>query len=207
MKLSINYRIRIVASDKDVSSAANIFPLILSGKGPTAMFESSNYVFVEGKPIDIKINLTGRLPWRLRFGIDERSAQEYQRITASPFLINLVPLKSDTYRIFEIFDEALCPGKVIGTNIVKLELITANEELSDFEVKLFPNPTSDKITIQSDNFKNSTLKIFDNVGRQILQQNITKSETILDISNFKTGQYLLQIERDNKRNVYKIGKL
>ena len=207
MKPSINYRIRVVASDKDVSSAANIFPLVLSGKGPTAMFESSNYVFVEGKPIDIKINLTGQSPWRLRFGIDERSAQEYQRITASPFLISLVPLKSDTYRIFEIFDDALCPGKVIGTNTVKIELITANEELSDLEVKLFPNPTSDKITIQSDNFKNTTLQITDNLGKQILQQNINKSETILDLSTYSSGQYFLQLERDNKRIVYKIVKL
>jgi hypothetical protein len=207
LKPSINYRIRVVASDKDVSSAANIFPLILSGKGPTAIFESSNYVFVEGKPIDIKINLTGQSPWRLRFGIDERSAQEYQRITASPFLISLVPLKSDTYRIFEIFDDALCPGKVSGTGIVKIELITANEEVSDVEVKLFPNPTSDKITIQSDNFKNTTLQITDNFGRQILLQNINKSETILDLSNYTSGQYFLQLERDNKRVVYKIQKL
>lgn len=112
---------------------------------------------------------------------------------------------SDYYKLFSVSSGCLC--KIIGTGIVRLELITANEELSDFEVKVFPNPTSDRITIQSDNFKNSTLQIFDNLGRQILQQNIIKSETVLDISNFKTGQYLLQIERDNKRSVYKIGKL
>lgn len=207
LKPSSNYRIRVVASDKDVSSAANIFPLILSGKGPTAMFESSNYVFVEGKPIDIKINLTGQSPWRLRFGIDERSAQEYQRITVSPFLINLVPLKSDIYKIFEIFDDAICPGKIIGSNTIKLELITANEELSNMDVKLFPNPTSDKITIQSDNFKNTTLQITDILGKQISQQILSKSEIILDLSNYSNGQYFLQLERDNKRIVYKIIKL
>ena len=64
-----------------------------------------------------------------------------------------------------------------------------------------------KITIQSDNFKNTSLQITDNLGRQILQQNINKSETVLDISDFKTGQYYLQIERENRRNVYKIMKL
>ena len=209
LKPSIDYRIRVVASDKDVSSAANIFPLIRSGKGPTAMFEASNYLFTEGKPIDIKINLTGQSPWRLRFGNAEASAKGYGDITTSPFIISITPTKAETYKIFELFDGSsnLCPGKIIGTDIIKLELITANEELSDFEVKLFPNPTSDKITIQSDNFKNTILHIFDDLGRQILQQNINKSETVLDISNFKTGRYLLKIERDNKLSVYKIHKL
>jgi len=90
---------------------------------------------------------------------------------------------------------------------VKLELITANEELLDFEVKLFPNPTSDKITIQSDDFKDTTLQITDNFGKQLLQENINKSETILNLSNYSSGQYFLQLERDNKRVVYKIIKL
>jgi hypothetical protein len=205
LKPSNDYRIRVVASDKDVSSAANLFPLIRSGKGPTAMFEASNYLFTEGKPIDIKINLTGQSPWRLRFGNEETSAKEYGGITTSPFVINLTSSKPDTYKIFEVSNG--CPGKVIGSNTVKLELITANEEFPDLEVKLFPNPTSDKITIQSDNFKNTSLQIFDNLGRQVLQQNVIKSETVLDISNFKTGQYLLQIEREGKRSIYKIMKL
>ena len=91
--------------------------------------------------------------------------------------------------------------------LVKIELITANEELSDLEVKLFPNPTSDKITIQSDNFKNTTLQITDNLGKQMLQQNIIKSETIIDLSDYSSGQYFLQLERDNKRVIHKIMKL
>jgi hypothetical protein len=205
MKPSSSYRIRVVASDKDVSSGSNYAPLIFSRKGPTAMFDSSTYLFTEGKTISIKINLTGRSPWTLKFGIDEATAKYYQGITDSPYIINVSPIKPATYKIFGVYDG--CPGKVMGSNTVLLELITANEDLSDFEVKLFPNPTSDKITIQSDNFKNTTLQITDILGRQILQQNINKSETVLDISNFKTGQYLLQIERGDKRLVYKVGKL
>ena len=109
-------------------------------------------------------------------------------------------------KIFSIND-AYCVGKIIGTNTVRIELITANQELADLEVKIFPNPTSDKITIKSDNFKNTTLQITDNFGKQLLQQNINKSEIILDLSNYSSGQYFLQLERDNKRIVYKIVKL
>ena len=110
------------------------------------------------------------------------------------------------HKIFSIND-AYCVGKIIGTNTVRIELITANQELADLEVKLFPNPTSDKITIQSDNFKNTTLQITDNFGKQLLQQNINKLEIILDFLNYSNGQYFLQLERDNKRIVYKIVKL
>jgi hypothetical protein len=199
-----NYRFRIVASDQDAVSTDSPLPMS-ANKGPVATLDSTTYFFSEGKPVNVKVNLTGTPPWTVRFGLEELSAVNY-RTSVSPFVIKLNPLGPIAYKVFGVYD-ALCFGKVSGTGIVKIELITANEELSDMEVKLFPNPTSDKITIQSDNFKSTTLQIFDNVGRQVLQQNITKSETVLDISDFKTGQYLLQIEREGKRNVYKIMKL
>jgi Secretion system C-terminal sorting domain len=200
-----NYRIRVVASDKDVSSAANNAPLGAL-KGPTATLDSTTYFFMEGKPVNVKLNLTGTPPWAFKFGIEELSARLYSGITTSPYIIKLNPLSPITYKIFSVYD-AYCIGKVSGTGIVKLELITANQELADFEVKLFPNPTCDKITIQSDNFKNTTLQITDNLGKQLLQQNINKSENILDLSNYPNGQYFLQLERENKSAVYKIIKL
>ena len=206
MKPSTNYRIRVVASDKSVSSEANYVPLILAGKGPTAIFDSSTYFFKEGKVIALKISFTGKAPWGIIFGIDEATAKYYSDITTSPYIINVNPIKPVTYKIFGVYAGG-CSGKIVGTETVKVELITANEEIPNLEVKIFPNPTSDKITIQSDNFKNTSLQITDNLGRQILQQNISKSETVLDISDFKTGRYFLQIEREGKRNVYKIMKL
>jgi hypothetical protein len=141
-----NYRIRVISSDKDVSSSANIYSLN-SYKASTATLDSTTYFFSEGKPINVKINLTGTPPWSVKFGLEELSAIVY-RATTSPFVIKLNPLSPISYKVFAVND-AYCAGKVSGTGIVKLELITANEELDDLEVKLFPNPTSDRITIQS----------------------------------------------------------
>jgi Secretion system C-terminal sorting domain len=200
-----NYRVRVVASDNGVSAAANVNPLI-SAIGPTASLDSTTYYFTQGKPVNIKINFTGTPPWSILFGTDETSAKPYYDILSTPYILKLNPINPVNYKIFSV-NERVCQGQVLGTGIVRLELITANEELTDIEVKLFPNPTSDRITIQSDNFKNTTLQITDNIGRQLLQQNINKSETILDLSNYTTGQYFLQLERDSKRVVYKIMKL
>ena len=200
-----DYRIRVVASDNGVSNSAYLTPLIGS-KVPMATLDSTTYFFKAGKPINIKINLTGTPPWAIKFGIEEPSAQSYYGITKSPFVVQVNPISPTTYKVFSINSE-YCSGKIMGSSTVKLELITANEELADLEVKLFPNPTSDKITIQSDNFKNTNLQITDILGKQLLQQNINKSETILDLSNYSNGQYFLRLERDNKRVVYKIIKL
>jgi hypothetical protein len=199
-----NYRFRVIASDKDVSSSAIPYPLI-SAKGPTATLGSDTYYFSVGKQIDVVVNLTGTPPWNLLFGIDETSAKYYYAVS-SPFTIQIRPINPINYKIFSVSDKN-CTIFPTSTAIVKIELITANEELQDIEVKLFPNPTSDRITIQSDNFKNTTLQITDVLGKQILQQNINKSETILDLSNYSSGQYFLQLERDSKRVVYKIMKL
>jgi hypothetical protein len=206
LEIGENYRIRVISTDKDATSGANIFPLS-TFKSVEATLDSTTYFFTEGKVINIKINLAGGTPpWAIKFGTDELASRTYAGITTSPYIFRVNPLKPVVYKIFEVYD-AYCIGKVSGTGIVKIELITANQELSGFEVKLFPNPTSDKITIQSDNFKNTSLQITDNVGRQLLQQNINKSETILDLSNYSSGQYYLQLERDNKKVVYKIMKL
>jgi hypothetical protein len=200
----INYRVRIIASDVNVSSGTNFVPLIFGGKGPTATLDSTSVFFNLDKPTDIKINLTGNSPWGIRFGDNEFTAKYYD-VTTTPFVIRVNPTNSTYYKIYSVFNR--CPGKILGAGIVKLELITANEELSDFDVKLFPNPTPDRIIIQNDHFKNTTLQVLDNFGRQILTQTLNQSETILDLTNYTNGQYLLQLQRDNKRAVYKIQKL
>ena len=199
-----NYRFRVVASDKDVSASATQYPLV-SAKNPTVSMGSNTYYFSPDKPVDIVFNLTGTAPWNILFGSDETSAK-YFSAPSSPYTLKLNPINSINYKVFSLSDRdcSIIPSVSV---LVKLELITANEELSDMEVKLFPNPTSDKITIQSDNFKNTTLQISDYLGRQILQQNINNAETILDLSNYSSGQYFLQLERDNKRVIYKIIKL
>lgn len=200
-----NYRLRVVSADSDVASGANDIPLTLS-QMPTVSTDSTNYLLAGGKPINIKFNLTGKPLWTLKFGIDETTATVYKDITTSPFTINFTPNSTANYKIFSIND-AYCLGRVIGTNTIKVELITANEELSDFEIKLFPNPTNDKVILQSDNYKHTVLQIVDSFGRKILEQNINNSETILDLSSYTSGQYFLQIERENRRKIYKIQKL
>lgn len=200
-----NYRIRVVASDVNVSSASNIYPLTVNTLS-TAELDSTTYLFKEGKPVNMKINLTGTPPWYVKFGSDELLTAYSQAIYSSPYVRTIIPTMPTSYKIFAVSD-GYCLGKVLGTGIVRIELITANEDPKDLNITLFPNPTPNFVTIRSDNFKNTRLKIVDSLGKDILEQDLVKSETVLDFSGFTTGLYFLQFNRDNKRVVYKIQKL
>ncbi len=198
-----NFRLRVVASDKDVSSAASLFPMS-SSKLPTATFDSTTYYYSEGKSINIKVNLTGVQPWTIKFGSEELSAKTYYS-TTSPAIIKLSPLNPISYKVFSISD-SYCLGKVTGTGIVKLELITNSEVLQDVEVKIFPNPTYDKIRVQSEVFKNTSVRMTNGVGQLILEQIMNKSELEIDLSNNAEGQYFITIEKGDKRKTYKVHK-
>lgn len=200
-----NYRVRVIASDVNVSSASNIYPLGLRTIS-TAELDSTTYLFKEGKHVNMKINLTGTPPWYVKFGSDELLTAYSQAIYSSPYVRTITPLTPTSYKIFAVSD-GYCLGKVLGTGIAKIELITANEDPKDLNITLFPNPTPNFVTIRSDYFKNTRLKIVDALGKDILEQDLVKSETVLDFSGFTTGLYFLQFNRDNKRVVYKIQKL
>ena len=60
-------------------------------------------------------------------------------------------------------------------------------------IKIFPNPASDKITIEgSDETQN--LFIYNFVGDLIFQKQLRNSKNEIDISNFPKGIYLIKIE-------------
>ncbi len=80
-------------------------------------------------------------------------------------------------------------------------LSTTDNKLGD-NITLSPNPASDKITINMDNFTTATTTILDMNGR-VLQNNLISDKNIsIDISNLSKGFYLIQINT-NKGTVSK----
>jgi len=60
---------------------------------------------------------------------------------------------------------------------------------NDFEWSVYPNPATNQITIRTNNPNYDGARLFDLEGRFI--QAISKEETTMDISNLKSGMYLL----------------
>lgn len=68
------------------------------------------------------------------------------------------------------------------------------DEIFSSNIVIYPNPTSDFITIESGvDFSVSSYQIFDFLGKEMLRQNSSK----IDISNFPKGIYLLKLVNVN----------
>ena len=85
------------------------------------------------------------------------------------------------------------PGKIIKTiNGGGILSIAEQNETSVFEV--YPNPASNVITIKaSNNFPDLTYTIINQSGKQVLAGKLTNETTSVDITQLKTGVYLIRV--------------
>ena len=74
-------------------------------------------------------------------------------------------------------------------------------------IKIYPNPSSDKITIEaSKTFSTGHLSILNLNSQEILSQTITKPSTQIDISTFPTGVYFVKLTGEKEVSVGKFIK-
>ena len=64
---------------------------------------------------------------------------------------------------------------------------------SDLEIKIFPNPTSDFITINSLDKGNLSYSVFSTIGKMVMNGNINTSNPKINISNLEPQLYILMI--------------
>lgn len=80
--------------------------------------------------------------------------------------------------------------------------LLATEDFSTFTVNVYPNPTSEKIWIQSTtSFQAEYYVLYNMMGRKVSMQ---KANGFIDISGFSNGLYLLEVVSSEKRIVKKI---
>lgn len=86
----------------------------------------------------------------------------------------------------------------LGKNFIRLTSLNDNE-MPKFEVKLYPNPTSDKATFVLPHLENQTIKfnVFDLTGRVLYEREITDNVFKLDCSNIPNGMYLYQFSSND----------
>ena len=86
--------------------------------------------------------------------------------------------------------------------IYDLDLLSSTEEIYSFDenVRIFPNPTKDKLSIWIDNIDETTinrLEVYDINGKLILNATkeiiLSNSSFDLDTSNFNSGMYFIKI--------------
>ncbi|WP_298903139.1 S8/S53 family peptidase [uncultured Psychroserpens sp.] len=103
------------------------------------------------------------------------------------------------------------PDYLLGFGIPDLQLALdiglSLQEEDFFEFKVFPNPASDVLTIQipSGN-ENTILRIYDILGKQVLEKQMSESSSPLDVSSMSSGVYMMLFESGNASKTVKLIK-
>lgn len=73
------------------------------------------------------------------------------------------------------------------------------EENSVANFSVFPNPASDKITIDLDEVTGElfTVKMINVVGQKVASYSISKNSSSIDVSDLSSGQYILQLSNED----------
>lgn len=77
----------------------------------------------------------------------------------------------------------------------KAEDVLRTQNINNLKTIIFPNPTIDKLLIESD-YKISSLKLYNLIGQLIIAKIINQKSSILDLSQINKGTYLLTLESE-----------
>jgi hypothetical protein len=86
-------------------------------------------------------------------------------------------------------------------------LVTGIQEKDDFNIKIFPNPCPDLLSIIMSNLSiNCSIQLFDILGREVLCQQLTSTgtEVHLNINHLADGIYTVQVGNGNYSHLKKL---
>ncbi len=81
-----------------------------------------------------------------------------------------------------------------------MSVSNANLESVSYPYSLYPNPTTDFITIKGD-LRNTTITIYNLLGKALLKQHFHANHAILDIGKYGAGSYFIQIDNGQSRYI------
>lgn len=88
-------------------------------------------------------------------------------------------------------------------NFIEVEAIN---EIAEFGINIFPNPTTSFVTISSTEIDDFEVQITDLSGKKVSTQNVVSNQTEIDFSNYANGVYMLSILKNNQVQTFKIIK-
>ncbi|MBD3723956.1 MAG: T9SS type A sorting domain-containing protein [Flavobacteriaceae bacterium] len=110
----------------------------------------------------------------------------------------------------EVFNQQISTSSnIIIETILDIEDSSLSNENFDFDndILLYPNPTSDKVTLRLSNLNVTQFDLYNELGQLIQTNKINELIMSIDLESFSTGVYLLQIKKENKLiRIFKIIK-
>lgn len=101
------------------------------------------------------------------------------------------------------------PGNygAIYKNITGTNLLTVDKNILEKNIKIYPNPASENITIDlgESNSKAINIDMIDSIGKIIFSENYTNQNKVsVNLSQFSKGVYFVKITNDDKQQIEKL---
>ena len=88
-------------------------------------------------------------------------------------------------------------GSIYRFTIMRAKVEPGFEELTEAGISLYPNPAYDNLTIDG-LVENSSIRIMNTVGQLVYNNKIDRTKEVINISSFKNGVYIIQIDMNGK---------
>jgi hypothetical protein len=180
-----NYQIRFNFPDNSTYSQnfqiSNLIPVSLTITSSAEILAFPNTI------VDFTANAEGSSSYSWDFNDDTPSTEE-QNPTHNFYV-------EGNYTVVCVSSNGLC-SDTATINI----LIGAPLGIKEIEetIQIFPNPTSDFITIQTHSMIDN-LRIFDSEGRELhMKKEVDSDKILLDVSNWKSGVYIAEFIRNQQ---------
>ena len=95
-----------------------------------------------------------------------------------------------------------------GFHQTKWDFVGLEDYSSDFDVTVYPNPISERLTIRATAFSNIQYKMHDAIGRIIFQGTLNAETTPIDVISITPGAYSITLydQNESKLKTFKLVK-
>jgi hypothetical protein len=196
------YRLKVIASDPGTASGAFKNPVNLKMKA-SARFASETINYQPETNPKATVILEGDSPYNYVYGTDLLRQSKSTELSIDPLILDQAS-PSVYYKLFSV--QNVCGVGTIGNpSTVRVELITGIEEpVSQMQITVMPNPTSDFVTLKFSAAGPRKASIFGVDGKLWFNKSLTRSEEKIDLQGFPLGLFILSIDFGSYKKSFKI---
>jgi len=83
-----------------------------------------------------------------------------------------------------------------GFHQTNWNFVSIEDHVPSYEAIIFPNPTSEILTIRTSTFENVTYALYDAQGKLVIQDKLSSVQTPIQVSQLAPGAYSLILNND-----------
>ena len=85
-----------------------------------------------------------------------------------------------------------------GFHQTNWNFVSIKDHVPSYEAIIFPNPTSEVLTIRTSTFENVTYTLYDARGKLVIQDKLSSVKTLIQVSQLAPGAYSLTLNNDTQ---------